>query len=112
MLKYVLAQFLSSLVLLWLFKSYTSAFNITDNHVLFVVAGVWALVNITIKPILKLLLLPLRVVTLGLFTLIINLAIFTFVIRLIDGVDCSSWLILVAIVISNSLLSIIINKIL
>lgn len=51
----------------------------------FVAALVLGLINATIKPILKLLTLPLRVLTLGLFTLVINAVLFALAAWLVSG---------------------------
>ena len=46
-----------------------------------------ALVNIVIKPIIMFLALPINVLTLGIFALIINAALFMFVAYLVPGVE-------------------------
>src|SRR5690606_12679758 len=55
------------------------------------VALVFGLVNAIIKPILMLLALPLLLVTLGLFTLIINAGLLLLSTRLTDAVMCSGF---------------------
>lgn len=58
-----------------------------DWIALAVIAGVLAVVNAIVKPILKLLSLPFILVTLGLFLLIINTAVLALVIRISEGMD-------------------------
>lgn len=53
----------------------------------FLGAGVIALVNIFIKPILVFLTLPVNILTLGLFILVINALLFMFVAYLVPGVE-------------------------
>ncbi|MDT0632255.1 phage holin family protein [Rubrivirga sp. S365] len=50
-----------------------------------VAAVVLGLINATIKPVLKLLSLPIRLLTLGLFTLVINAALFALAAWLVPG---------------------------
>ncbi len=61
--------------------------GITVNSVLtaVIVAAVLAFLNMVVKPILTLLTLPLNILTLGLFSLIINGAFFWFVSQIITG---------------------------
>lgn len=73
----------------------------------FLLAAVIILINLTLKPILILLTLPLTLVTFGLFLLVINALMILLADRFIDGfsVDGFWWAILFAIVLSiiNSL---------
>jgi putative membrane protein len=58
---------------LWLAAKYVPGINYTGTLVnLLVVALIFGAVNVFIKPILKLLSFPIRLLTLGLFTLVIN----------------------------------------
>ena len=52
-----------------------------------IASAVIALVNISIKPILVFLTLPINILTLGLFILVINALLFMFVAYLIPGVE-------------------------
>ena len=54
---------------------------------LFVIAVVIAGVNTLIKPVAKLLSLPIRIATLGLFTLVLNVALMSAVIWFADSLD-------------------------
>ncbi len=73
----------------------------------FILAAVIILINITLKPLLILLTLPITVITLGLFLLVINALMIMLADRIIPGfqVDGFWWAILFAIVLSviNSL---------
>ena len=60
---------------LWLTAFLLPAFNLSSNILeILLVAIIFGLVNALIKPIVKLFSLPLTVATLGLFTLVINMA--------------------------------------
>ncbi len=73
----------------------------------FILAAVIILINITLKPILVILTLPITVVTLGLFLLVINALMIMLADRIIPGFQVEGfwWAILFAIVLSviNSL---------
>jgi len=73
----------------------------------FILAAVIILINLTIKPILILLTLPITIVTLGLFLLVINAAMLLLAEEIIPGfqVDGFWWALLFAVVLSiiNSL---------
>ncbi|WP_296700412.1 phage holin family protein [Algoriphagus sp.] len=73
----------------------------------FLLAAVIILINLTIKPILILLTLPITILTLGLFLLVINAAVLLLAAEIIPGfqVDGFWWALLFAIVLSiiNSL---------
>lgn len=75
-----------------------------------IVAALIALLNITIKPILILLTIPITVVTLGLFLLVINALIILIAAELIPGfaVDGFWWALLFSFILSliNSLLGV------
>ena len=69
----VFIRFLANLLGLWLASQLVSGFLVTGNWRGFLVAAVvLTLLNLLVKPILKLLTLPLLVVSLGLFGLVIN----------------------------------------
>jgi putative membrane protein len=58
---------------IWLTSLILGGFNFTGSVVnLLIVAVIFGLVNALIRPIVKLLTLPISIVTLGLFTLVIN----------------------------------------
>ncbi|SFB11232.1 phage holin family protein [Algoriphagus aquimarinus] len=73
----------------------------------FILAAFIILINITLKPILIVLTLPITILTLGLFLLVINALMFMLADRIIPGfqVDGFWWAVLFAIVVSiiNSL---------
>jgi putative membrane protein len=75
------------------------AVQINDFVTALVVALVLGLLNTVIRPVLLVLTLPINVLTLGLFTFVINGLLFWLVARFVDGFAISSfgWAILAAI---------------
>ena len=57
-----------------------------------IAAVVIALINAFIKPVLLLLTLPINILTLGIFTLVINALLFMFVAYLVPGIEVSGFL--------------------
>ncbi len=73
----LLIRLLINALALWLAARIVPDITLTDVWwQVLIVAAVFGLVNALIKPIIKLFSLPLLVVTLGLFTLVINLLLF------------------------------------
>jgi putative membrane protein len=71
----IIIRILINAVALWLTAWLLPAFNLTGDVLgILLVAVIFGLVNAFIRPIVKLFSLPLTVLTLGLFTLVINTA--------------------------------------
>ena len=58
----------------------------------FVAAAVIAIVNISLKPILNLITLPINVLSLGLFTLVINAVLLMFVAYIVTGFEIDGFI--------------------
>lgn len=72
----LLLQIISGIIGLYLASKFIAGFSFTGDIIQLLVAGViLGAVNFFVKPILKIILLPLRLFTLGLFTFVINIAI-------------------------------------
>lgn len=66
-------SFFSNLVALIIAGNVIPGFEITSNLVnLMIAAGIFTLINIYLRPLVKMILSPLVILTLGLFTLVIN----------------------------------------
>lgn len=78
------------------------AVKLADFKTALIAALVLGLLNVFIRPLLFVLTLPITVITLGLFTLVINGLMFWLAARLIDGFEVPSfgWAIVAAIVYS------------
>jgi putative membrane protein len=71
-----------------------------DSMDLFIASAVLGIVNSFLKPVLKLLTFPLIILTLGLFSVIINIALLFFVSRLVPSIQIDGfWAALGAIII-------------
>ncbi|MCC7500683.1 phage holin family protein [Candidatus Nomurabacteria bacterium] len=56
-----------------------------------IVAVVWGLLGVTIRPILGLLTLPINIITFGLFSFVLNALLFWFVASIIQGFDVAGF---------------------
>lgn len=69
----LILRILINAVAIWLTSLVLPVFNFSGNFLsLIIVAVIFGLVNALIRPIVRLLTLPISVITLGLFTLVIN----------------------------------------
>lgn len=66
--------------------------SVSGLYIAIVAALLLGLVNITIRPILFLLTLPVTIVTLGLFALVLNALLFWFIASFVEGFEVSGFL--------------------
>lgn len=81
----LIAKIFITVLALFIVAYYVPGITIDGFYTALVVALIFGLLNITIKPILIILTLPINLLTLGLFTFIINGALFWFVASFVDG---------------------------
>ena len=75
-----------------LVAQYVPGITVTGWYPALIAALILGVVNITLKPILLLFTLPLNLATLGLFTFILNAALFWFVGSFVDGFEVAGFL--------------------
>ncbi|MEL6615910.1 MAG: phage holin family protein [Bacteroidota bacterium] len=85
----LLLRWAASAIALLLVAHLVPGISIESWGVAFVAALVLGLINAVIRPAVKLLTTPIRWLTLGLFTLVINAVLFYFAATLVDGFDAS-----------------------
>ncbi len=83
----LIARFLGTVFALLVAAYLIEGFVVANFYVAAIVAVILGLLNLTIKPILTLVTLPLNLITLGLFTFVINALLIWFVATFIDGFD-------------------------
>lgn len=59
--------------------------SVSSFYIALVVAVIWGLMNLTVGPLLKLLTLPINIITLGLFSFVINALLFWFIATFVEG---------------------------
>ena len=89
-MKLIIKLLLNALIVVLLSKL-LSGVNVDGYGTAVIVAIVIALLNLTVKPLLIILTLPVTLITLGLFLLIINGIIIWMAHKLVDGFEVSSF---------------------
>ena len=84
--------------------------KIEDLQTLAVIAVVWGVLSIILKPILVLLTLPVNIMTLGLFTFVINAALIMLMASLVRGFKVESFGTAVLAAIVLSLLNVVLGR--
>lgn len=90
MLRMILKLILTALALI-VTAYILPGFNVDSFGTALVAAIVFALVNLFIKPLMTIITLPLNIVTLGLFTFVINAAMLALVAALVDGFEITNF---------------------
>lgn len=92
-MKRILRTYLCYAVALWLTKTIlNSSFNISGNIQIWAFAAlVLALLNTLLKPILTLLFLPIHVLTLGIFSVVVNAGVFYIFLRVVPQATITPW---------------------
>lgn len=91
-MRWILRQYLVHLAALLITVYLIPGFSIGNStqNMLFA-AAILALINVFIKPIVKILLLPLNIITLNLFSVVINIGVIVILTKLVTTVTISSW---------------------
>ena len=77
--------------LFFLTAHFVPGISVASPYTAFVLALLWGIVNITLKPLLVLLTLPVNLITLGLFTLVINALLFWLLSTIVKGFEVESF---------------------
>lgn len=92
----ILKILITSLALL-IVARYLPGVTVDGFYTALIAALVLGVMNVTVKPVLVILTLPISIVTLGLFLFVINAGLFMFAASFIEGFDVSSfWVALAA----------------
>lgn len=81
----LIARFLGTVFALLLATYFVPGFVVDTLYAAFIVALILGVINITLKPLVLLIALPLQILTLGLFTFIVNAAFLLFIASFVDG---------------------------
>ncbi|MFH2118543.1 MAG: phage holin family protein [Candidatus Paceibacterota bacterium] len=79
---------------LWILSYFLPTINIGDWTTLLIASVVMVIVNRFVKPIVKLLFLPINIVTLGLFSVVINVGLLWLVTYLVPGFQITNMIVL------------------
>lgn len=90
----LLKPFLVTAFSLWLLSYLLETINITNWTALILASLVIVLLNTLVKPILKLVFLPINIITLGFFSVVINVALLWLATYLVPGFEINNMVIL------------------
>lgn len=86
-----LVRFLGTAGALILVTKFVPGFTVDSFYIALVVAVILGVLNITIKPILSILTLPLNIITLGLFSFVINAVLLILVSSFVEGFEVTGF---------------------
>lgn len=66
--------------------------SISNFYIALIVAMLWGLISVTLKPVLMLLTLPINLLTLGLFTFVLNALLFWFLASFVAGFSVAGFI--------------------
>ncbi len=84
-MKGLIARFLGTVLAVLLAAYLVPGFHVDTFYTALIVAVVLALLNVTLKPLLMILTLPLNLITLGLFTFVINAGLILLIATFVKG---------------------------
>lgn len=91
-MKGLLRNFLFHLLALWLTQQWVSGLTIRGGLDTYLLAAfILSLLNLLLKPVLKLLFFPVNAISLGLFSLVINAGVFYLFLHLVPEVTITEW---------------------
>lgn len=77
---------------IWLCVTWFGTVNNRADLTIFVIAGtVFSLVNLIVKPLVKVMTLPLAILTMGISSILINIAMLWLTLQFLPGVEMSFW---------------------
>lgn len=81
----LITRLLISVFAILLVANYIPGIEVSGFYIALIVAVILGIINLTLKPVLFILTLPINVLTLGLFTFIVNALLFWFIATFVDG---------------------------
>lgn len=88
----ILVHILATAGALLLMPRFIAGIAVADFYTAAIVALIWGVISVTIRPILGLLTLPINLITFGLFSFILNALLFWFVASFVQGFEVSGFI--------------------
>lgn len=66
--------------------------TVSNFYIALIVAALWGLISVTLKPVLMILTLPINLLTLGLFTFVLNALLFWFLASFVAGFSVAGFI--------------------
>lgn len=87
----ILVHIAATAAALLLMPRFIEGIAVAGSYTAVIVALIWGLVSITIRPILGLLTLPINLITFGLFSFVLNALLFWFVASFVQGFEVAGF---------------------
>ncbi|MCC2630305.1 MAG: rane protein of unknown function [Candidatus Paceibacter sp.] len=91
-MKNLLVRLLINALVIFLISELLPGFDVLSFYTAFIVAIVLGLINITLRPLLIILTLPITILTLGLFTFVINALMLMLVATIVKGFNIEGFI--------------------
>jgi len=88
----IIVNVLVTAITLLLISRYVDGIVIASFYTAVIVAVVWGILGLTVRPVLKLLTLPINIITFGLFSFVLNALIFWFLATFIKGFSVAGFI--------------------
>ena len=92
MLLRAIATILAIAITLLLIANWVPGISISSFYIALIVAVIWGVLGLTVRPVLKILTLPINLITLGLFSFVLNALLFWFLSTFIAGFTVSGFI--------------------
>jgi putative membrane protein len=83
-IKILIRVFVTAVALL-LISQYVPGITVASFYTALIVAVIWGILGLTVRPVLKILTLPINIITFGLFSFVLNALLFWFLATFISG---------------------------
>jgi putative membrane protein len=87
----ILIRVLVTAATVYLLSQYVDGIHVDSFYTAFIVAIIWGIMGLTVLPVLKLLTLPITLITFGLFSLILNALMFWLLATFIKGFEVAGF---------------------
>lgn len=88
----ILLRILATAIALLLIAQFVPGIEVASFYTAVIVAVIWGILGLTVKPLLTILTLPITLLTFGLFSFIINALLFWFMASFIDGFNVDGFI--------------------
>lgn len=87
----ILMRVLATAVTLLLISNFVEGIHVDNFYIALVVAVMWGILGLTVRPVLHILTLPINIITFGLFSFVLNALLFWFLATFIQGFDVAGF---------------------
>ena len=101
----MILRFLLTIIVVLAASRYVPGITVDSIQIAVLVSVIWGIVSVTIKPILSIVSLPIQILTLGLFNIVINIALLMVIAHFVNGFSIadikSAFILIISVSIAN-----------